>query len=299
VLFRSILGTLVGGRIGYAAFYRPSLFIDFDGSFPFWGLLKINEGGMASHGGMIGLVIASIFIARRTKRPALHIIDAVCLTGPVGVVFVRCANFINGELLGRVVAQPGEPAPWWSVRYPTEFLERPMDIANPEQRERALWEIVDRNNLMLPGDSPSDALNRLLAQLRTGNAQLAEEIAPILTARHPTQLYQAFAEGVVIFIALWLVWMKPRKPGIVCAWFLVLYGIGRIITEIWRLPDAHLASARLMGLSRGQWLSAAMILVGLGLFAYIRKCAADPIGGWLNGKPWPDMNAAHEKTDAG
>lgn len=287
-----VLGTLIGGRVGYAVFYKPALFLDVDGSFPFWGLLRINEGGMASHGGMIGLGVAAWWVARRHKAPTLHVIDLLCLTGPIGVVCVRFANFINGELLGKVVAQPGERGPWWAVRYPTELLERPDDVANPEVREAMLTELLVRRNLWLPGEPFGDAMARLLAQVRSGNREVIEALAPLLSARHPTQLYQAFAEGLLTLAVVWIVWSRPRKPGIVTAWFFVVYGVGRVITEIWRLPDAHLSTPRLAGLSRGQWLSVCLVLVGLGLFAFVRSRGAEAIGGWRAGTP----ERAHEKA---
>jgi len=284
-----ILGTIVGGRVGYAIFYRPSLFIEFDNAIPFWGVLKVHQGGMSSHGGMIGLALASWWIARRHALPTLHVVDVLCLTGPVGIVFVRTANFINGELLGRVVAQPGEKAPWWAVRYPTELLERPMDVANPEQREARLWQLIESYNLILPNETAADAIRRLLEQIRAGNEKLVQQIEPLITARHPTQLYQAFAEGLLVLAVLWAIWSVPRRPGTVAAWFFSLYGVGRIITEIWRLPDAHLADPRIAGLSRGQWLSVGLVVVGLALFAYVRKRGDEPVGGWRRRNPiWKD-----------
>ena len=290
-----IVGTIVGGRIGYALFYRPSLFIEFDNALPFWGLLKIHQGGMASHGGMIGLAVAAWWVARRHALPTLHVVDVLCLTGPIGIVFVRTANFINGELLGRVVAQPGEKAPWWAVKYPTELLERPMNVADPEQREARLWRLVESNNLILPGETADDAIRRLLEQIRAGNDKLIQQVEPLITARHPTQFYQAFAEGVLILIVLWSIWSVPRRPGIIAAWFFSLYGVGRIITEIWRLPDADIPAPIIAGLSRGQWLSVGLVIVGLALFASVRRKDAEPVGGWRRRNPvW---NERAEKRD--
>ena len=204
----------------------------------------------------------------------------LCLTGPVGIVLVRGANFINGELLGRIVAQPGQPAPWWSVRYPTELLERPLDVEAPERREAQLWQIVDEHSLMLPGETATDVLNRMLTRVRAGDEELIAAIEPILTSRHPTQLYQAFAEGALILVVLWAIWSAPRKPGVITAWFFVLYGVGRVITEIWRLPDAHLEVPRFLGMSRGQWLSVGLAIVGAFIFVRARGAAIERVGGW-------------------
>lgn len=295
-----IVGTIVGGRLGYALFYRPSLFIDFSPDFPFWGLLAIHQGGMASHGGMIGLAAAAWWIARRHNIRMLHVIDVLCLTGPIGVVFVRTANFINGELLGKVVAPPGEPAPWWAVRYPTELLERPMDVANPQQREAQLWSVIQTNNLALPNETATDAIRRMLDRIREGDRQLIEQVEPLISARHPSQLYQAFAEGLLILIVLWAIWSVPRRPGVIAAWFFTLYGIGRIVTEFYRLPDAHLQTARIAGLTRGQWLSVGLIVAGLAIFAYVRRKKDDPIGGWRVSNPTrasASPQAARTKND--
>lgn len=103
-----MLGVLVGGRLGYVLIYQPSLLWDFSASAPWWGVLAINKGGMASHGGMAGLIFAGMWIARSCRVPTLHVLDMMTLTGPIGLFLGRIANFVNGELLGRIVAAPGE-----------------------------------------------------------------------------------------------------------------------------------------------------------------------------------------------
>jgi len=122
-----VLGVVVGGRLGYCLVYRPGLFIDFSTEtvlgldLPVWGVLKIWDGGMASHGGMAGVIVAAWRISRGFKAetedgaiitegrcPPLHVLDALALVAPFGLLLGRIANFINGELLGRVVAGPGE-----------------------------------------------------------------------------------------------------------------------------------------------------------------------------------------------
>ncbi|MEM8836028.1 MAG: prolipoprotein diacylglyceryl transferase [Planctomycetota bacterium] len=242
-----VLGTVVGGRLGYVLFYRPSLLWTFDGTLPFWGLLAINEGGMASHGGMLGLVAAAWWIARRENLPLRHVTDAICLVAPVGILLGRLANFVNGELLGKVVALPGEAAPWWSVRFPQELGER----LTAEQAAM----------LSVRGFSPAQAIEGV----QRGDASIIELVEPMLHARHASQLYQAFAEGLLLLIVVWLLIRRVRTPGVVTAWFVIVYGIGRIATEFVRLPDGHFdaGSERPLGLSRGQWLSIGMIAIGL------------------------------------
>ena len=111
------IGTLAGGRIGYALFYSPDLFITFHKEFPFWALLEVQKGGMASHGGIAGIAIACILFARKHKLVASHLIDILCFGGPLAIFFGRIANFINGELYGRE-CKPDLPI---AVKFPTEI----------------------------------------------------------------------------------------------------------------------------------------------------------------------------------
>ena len=293
-----IIGVFVGGRLGYVVFYQPSLLWTFSPDLPFWAALAVNKGGMASHGGMIGVVLAAWLWARRSKLSLLHVMDAMALVAPIGLFFGRLANFINGELLGRVASLPGQPRPWWAIRYPQELLERrdeTLAALDSESRTRALATLeasIDNAEMgMLVRGEISDrtlydtAAARIIQSVQQGNPDLTERLASVLTARHPSQLYQAFAEGVVVFAAVWLAARKPRRAGIVSAWFLVAYGVGRIATEFFRLPDAHFgAAARFLGLSRGQWLSAAMVVIGVAILAIVSRSAkASPtIGGWAS-----------------
>lgn len=284
-----VIGTLVGGRVGYALFYQPALFITFSDQFPWWGLLAINKGGMASHGGVIGIILGCVWFARREKLDWLHVTDCASLLAPAGIFFGRIANFINGELLGAVVARPGEPAPWWAVKFPQELIERAPELTEEQQIE--LHALLLRH--AAPGDSQGDAVDRLLAALQASEPGVAEQLAPLISARHPSQLYQAVAEGVVLLMALWLIWAKPRRAGVVSAWFVLLYGVGRILTETIRLPDANVWSPRIAGLSRGQWLSVAMVIVGVVVLWRGHRRGAERIGGWLQ------KNAPAPKRDAG
>src|SRR5262249_12119509 len=92
---------------------------------------------------------------------------------------------------------------------------------------------------------------------------------------------QAVAEGLVLAACVWLIWYKPRKPGVIAAWWLMIYGVLRVATEIWRLPDAQFGDAgRIYGLSRGQWLSVGMVVIGAGLLIFASRRAANKLGGW-------------------
>lgn len=282
-----IVGVVLGGRLGYVLFYRPSLLLDFGGAAPWWGVLKVNEGGMSSHGGMLGVIIACCLIARgprdatgarRARIPALHLLDITALACPIGLGLGRLANFINGELLGKIVAGPGRPGPWWSVRFPQELFELRRSEMSPA-REAQLARLVPGAESI--ADPAWDRGVRLLVErLQHGSVEARMLLEPVLNARHPSQLYQMFTDGVVLTAVLWWIWRRPRKPGVIGCWFLITYGVLRVITEFWRLPDAHLAVPRVLGLSRGQWLSVAMVAVGAVSLVVVQRRPVARLGGW-------------------
>lgn len=281
LMLAMILGVLVGGRLGYVAFYDPSLLVRFSSSPPWWGLLAINQGGMASHGGIAGVIVATLLFSRRAKLPWLHTLDAVAFVAPIGLFLGRVANFVNGELLGRIVAGPGEPGPRWSVRYPQELFTRHAPVLTDEQ-ENTLLDLAEPFR-MAGETSYNAAFERMIHALQRGGTHaqnLAKELPGVLSARHPSQLYQALAEGVILFAALAIVWARPRKPGVVGCWFLIVYGVGRIVTEFWRLPDDQFAVQRFAGLSRGQWLSVAMVVAGAAALPFVSRRAVALAGGW-------------------
>ncbi len=269
-----VFGVVIGGRLGYILFYDPKLLITFSTSIPFWDALAIQKGGMASHGGMAGVLIACFLVARGFKQDdgtrigrcrAFHIGDLACLGATPGLFLGRLANFINGELLGGIVAMPGQPAPWWAVKYPQELL-LPQNHATPltDAQVNTLVDIVDR--VKLPNEDFGDTLARIITRIQHGSKDLAAQIEPLIAARHPSQLYQAAAEGLILGSLLWLIWSRPQRPGVITGWFLILYGILRIIVEhYWRLPDPNLKQQYILGLSRGQGLSVLMLLAGVGI----------------------------------
>lgn len=107
---------VLGGRLGYCLFYQPELWITFGGGFPWWGVLRVMDGGMASHGGILGLAAGTWWWAHRHGRSAAVLADAVAVAAPIGVICGRLANFINGELWGR----PCDPGLPWAVVFPAE-----------------------------------------------------------------------------------------------------------------------------------------------------------------------------------
>ena len=309
LMFAVILGVLLGGRLGYALFYEPSLFITTSSSAPYWNLLAINKGGMSSHGGMIGVIIAVAIFARRNKIPALHILDIGSMGCAPGLFFGRIANFINGELHGRALADQANP-PWWSMKFPQEMYEWLPTLVNRRMEWRQdklepLTQIVDRAGVSAadyhdaiqsvaanPNRPPEGALDflnhaigHLVVQTQSGNVALIEGLRPILTAFYPSQLIQAFTDGPVLLACLILIWLQPRKPGVVGSWFLIIYGMLRIVTEFFREPDQGVAL--IMGLSRGQLLSLLMSLIGVVCLFIAMQRNASKLGGLFSREPAP------------
>jgi len=210
LFFYCTLGVIIGGRLGYAAFYTggetgiPSAFTDFSGDGPVsWKLLRLWDGGMAFHGGLAGVAAAMAYVAWRDRLNFLRVADYVSVSVPMGMLLGRLANFVNGELWGR-----------------------PSDVP---------WAMV------FPG---------------------ADDLP-----RHPSQLYQAGLEGLVMLVVMMLLFWKTRaryRPGLLVGVFTLGMGCARFINEFFRQPDAQLADfAARTGLSMGQWLTIPLILTGL------------------------------------
>lgn len=268
-----MLGVLIGARLGYAVFYRPSLLWTFTSDLPFWELLAIHEGGMASHGGMIGVVVAALLWAHKRQVPFLHVMDLAAFAAPLGLFFGRLANFINGELYGR-------PAPDdlpWAMKFPSEMYTW------GEDRLRALGDALPGSFGLAP--SPLEVrqqLPALIDAIQQDNAEVTEAAARLLVARHPSQLYEAGLEGLVVFAVLAFAWRNPRRPGIVAALFAMTYAAARIVAELFREPDAHLRGLEFTWLhvTRGQWLSVLLFLAGFALLLVSRRRGSEPMGGW-------------------
>jgi phosphatidylglycerol:prolipoprotein diacylglycerol transferase len=267
LVFTVALGLMVGGRLGYVLFYKPQMLISFTASPPFWDVLAINKGGMASHGGMIGLVVACWIYARRHKHSFAHLLDISAFAAPLGVFCGRMANFVNGELFGRPTDVP------WAVKFPQEILSW-----NREQLDQLqpLFEL-------LPSPRP-DVLSydMLITAVQQGNSAIATAMQDVLPARHPSQIYEALLEGLLVFAVLAVVWLKPHKPMIIAGLFCTVYAIVRIVGEQFREPDDHLGFDAL-GLTRGQWLSVALLLAGVVLLVIFSRRQVAPMGGWRCG----------------
>jgi phosphatidylglycerol:prolipoprotein diacylglycerol transferase len=211
-----ILGVILGGRLGFVLFYQPGYYLANPGQ-----ILQVWNGGMAFHGGLIGVVLAAWIYAIRHDIPKLQLADLVTYSVPPGLLLGRLSNFVNAELWGR-----------------------PSDLP---------WAVV------FPGNAAQDCPGVLT-----------------LCARHPSQLYEAALEGLVLgLLLLWLAWRRGAftRPGMILGTFLAGYGAARFFVEFFRQPDAQFVSPGNplglawhvdgIGLTMGQMLSLPMILLGV------------------------------------
>jgi len=230
----ALFGVLLGGRLGYVLFYKPEMLRE-----PL-SILRVWEGGMSSHGGMLGVLAFTFYYARRHKISWFNLGDNLVVTVPIGLFFGRCANFINGELYGRAANVP------WAVQFPKELLDHPIEA------DRAVAACVQIDPSLTTPEAIIAAVHR--------QSQVAATLRSILTPRHPSQLYEAFSEGIVLFAILWIVRTRARQPnGVLAGLFFICYAIFRIVIENFREPDAELIA----GLTRGQFFSFFLIVIGI------------------------------------
>ncbi|MDX1569863.1 MAG: prolipoprotein diacylglyceryl transferase [Xanthomonadales bacterium] len=219
LLFYGAIGVILGGRIGYILFYDLPHVLDDP-----LRVLKIWQGGMSFHGGLLGVIAAMFYFARKTDRRFFEVADFVAPLAPPGLFFGRLGNFIGGELWGRTTDAP------WGMIFP-----KSIDFQN--------W------------DSAA-----LYQQYQAG---LLNE-----HARHPSQLYEAGLEGLLLFIILMWYSRRPRPTMAVSGLFLALYGLFRGFVEFFRQPDEHLGFLAADWVTMGMLLSLPMIVAGLGMMAY-------------------------------
>ena len=219
LFFYCTLGIILGGRLGYATFYtggsstEPSLWLH-----PA-EMIKLWHGGMSFHGGLIGVLLALAWVSWRNKLDFLRVADYIAVCVPFGMLFGRLANFVNGELWGRVVTGY---VPWAMV-----FPDAPDQLP-----------------------------------------------------RHPSQLYEAGLEGLLMIVVMLLLFWKTRarfRPGLLVGVFTVGIASARFVVEFFREPDKQLQQfAQVTGLSMGQWLTIPLIL--LGLFFVVRALSKPALG---------------------
>ena len=219
-----ILGVIFGGRLGYVLFYQPGAYLQNP-----LEILKLWQGGMAFHGGLLGVIVAGWLYTRRYRIPKLSAADAMALGVPPGLLLGRFANFINAELWGRPTDLP------WGVAFPTQAAQYCPDVIG-------------------------------------------------ICARHPSQLYEAALEGLLLgAVLLWLVWRRGalKTPGLIAGTFFAGYGLARFAVEFMRQPDAQFVSPGNplglayhlggYGLTMGQVLSLPMIAIGVILIMRARR----------------------------
>ena len=246
---------------------------------------------MASHGGMIGVIIACILFAKKHGINYVYLLDLTAIVGPIGIFFGRIANFINGELVGRVTTIDNPLA----VKFPTDILNWPNYEFN---RLNSLESVVDKvgitttqladwiRNFNTDGtarDGVYNALFKVVHQIQNGNTAIKDAIAPVLDPRYPSQLFTAAGEGLFLFLVLFFLARKAHRPGFICGVGIMVYALIRIVDEHFRTPDAHLGF-QLFGLTRGQWLSVGMIIVGILLIFYWTRTQSQTVNGWLRGE---------------
>jgi len=207
-----IVGVLLGGRLGYMLLYGLDEFLADPLS-----ILRIDRGGMASHGGFAGVALALLWFCRSRGKSIFRLGDALAAVAPVGLFLGRVANFINGELWGKVAHVP------WAVIFPQ----------SPKAYDPATGSF---------GPQP----------------------------RHPSQLYEAGLEGLLLLAyAQWRFWRGRAAAGQLAGEFLAGYGVVRIVGELFRQPDAPLIA----GMSRGQFYSIFLIVAGAALIRFARRRA--------------------------
>jgi phosphatidylglycerol:prolipoprotein diacylglycerol transferase len=212
LVFYSALGIILGGRLGYVLFYNFGWYLQHP-----IDILKLWDGGMSFHGGVIGTSLGILYLARKEGLPWLRIHDYVACCVPFGLFFGRLANFVNQELWGAVTNVP------WAIRFE---------------------EVTPYGKLLGP-------------------------------PRHPSQLYEAGLEGLVLFAILWFMFWRTEaryQPGKLVGAFIFFYGVFRFGVEFIREPDSQLVEfAQATGLHMGQWLTVPMIVGGLYLMITANK----------------------------
>src|ERR1700687_4701801 len=202
----ALFGVIVGGRLGYVFFYAPEMLHD-----PI-SILKVWKGGMSRHGGMLGLLAFTFYYAWRHKISWMNLGDNLVVTAPIGLFFGRCANFINGELYGRITNVA------WAMQFPKELLD------HPQEADRAIATCVRIDPSLTTPDAIISAVHT--------QPEVATALRSILSARHPSQLYEAFFEGIVLFLILWFVRTRTRQAnGVLTGLLFIWLAVFPIVIE--------------------------------------------------------------------
>ncbi len=253
ITLAALLGVMLGGRLGYVLLYAwPEGQLQADPLMFF----KIWKGGMASHGGILGLAIFTFFYARAKGYNWPGVGDNLVAVAPLGIFFGRIANFINGELYGK--AAEGKS---WAWQFPNEMRDFPYTIG-----QAAIDRLPDLKIFGPDGRvDPYASIGNIQAAIST-NPEVRQVLGEVLTPRYPSQIYQALMEGLALFAILFTVRVLFKKLpyGILTGLFFLNYAIFRIIGELYRYPD----SGNLAGISKGQFYSLFFIALGIAFLVY-------------------------------
>ncbi|HEB54468.1 MAG TPA: prolipoprotein diacylglyceryl transferase [bacterium] len=297
LIFYCIFGVMLGGRIGYALFYDQSLLNPVR-------FVQVWTGGLAFHGGLAGVCVAIWLFCRKHEIGWARVADSAALAVCPGILAVRIANFINGELYGRETS----PDTFGAMQFPTDpaalrLMHIPGGIA---MRDRELciqvacgkrdWaDVADRlsatDDLGRPIDWQRvqeyldwDAVRQAthLVPAESGSGEMVERL--VVPYRHPSQLYEGLAEGLLLGIVLWIVYRltrdRPLATGRYAAVFLLGYALARFSLEFVRKPDEQFLAGGsdgtvLFGMTMGQTLSVGMVLGAILILAWPRRRPAD------------------------
>lgn len=219
---------------------------------------------MASHGGIIGVILVALFYARRHKLSFPRVLDGLAIVAPIGLCFGRIANFINGELYGRVC----DAANALAMKFPLAFYE-----LSPQSRMAA--RISLESTMQKPYDSFFmrneqgqfiEGEEGMLCRMCRENETFRNALGEYLEPRYPSQLFEALGEGLLLFAVLILVRLrwKNAPAGLFAGLFGVLYAIARVVCECFKEPD----DAVWMGVTKGQWLSFGIFAAGVAFLVH-------------------------------
>lgn len=281
LIFYCVFGVMLGGRCGYALFYDQSLLDPRE-------FAQVWKGGLAFHGGLMGVAVALVLFCRRHKVRWLETADACALAVTPGIFAVRFANFINGELYGRVTSKDTP----FAMQFPTDpqaqrLFGLPSGLTMRD-RELCIQAAFGRRPFaeIAPDLSPTDALGRPIDWAamapRLDWAKVGADTLPngdpTVPFRHPSQLYEGIGEGLVLGVVLAALYFatrhRPWRRGAYAATFLFGYAAIRWSLELVRQPDDHLGPDVFLGMTMGQTLSVGLMVFGAGILLASRRRAA-------------------------
>ena len=276
LVFYCVFGVMLGGRTGYALFYEPSLRNPLK-------FLQVWEGGLAFHGGLAGVAVAIWLFCRRHRLPWLRVADCCALVVTPGIFAVRVANFINGELFGRMTSKDTP----FAMQFPTDDRAAQLLGMGPgwtmRDRELCIQVAFDKRTfadvkpLLSEVDSSGQAIDWLAVAPKLDWAKASSvtlDGAPFVPFRHPSQLYEAVGEGLFLGLLLLVLWrltrQRPLPVGRYAVVFLCGYAAIRWGLELVRQPDAHLGTV-MLGMTMGQLLSFGLVAGAIVMFVAQRR----------------------------